>query len=122
MNEKMFSRAGSSTLPLVTDFEGFLRQARTLKAERDTGLKTLEQHPKLAPDHNAIESFWDLLQDRLLLAALVQMESRSDFIQRLRYSVTWMNSNARAHMRGLCRNQKKRAAKVLKLKGARCSY
>ena len=120
--KKMFPRAGSSTLPLVKDFEGFLRQARNLKADKDAGLKTLDQHPKLAADLNAIESIWDLLQDRLLLTAPVEMESRCDFIKRLRRTVTWMNTNARAHMRGLCRNQKKRAAKVLKLKGARCSY
>ena len=120
--KKMFSRAGSTTLPLVKDFEGFLRQARNLKAEGDAGLETLAQHPKLAADLNAIESIWDLLQDRLLLTAPVEMESRRDFIKRLRRTVTWMNTNARAHMRGLCRNQKKRAAKVLKLRDARCSY
>ena len=112
----------SSHLDMVKDFERFLRQARNLKAEKDAELKTLAQHPELAPDLNAIESIWDLLQDRLLLTAPVEMESRCDFIKRLRCAVTWMNTNARAHMRGLCRNQKKRAAKVLKLKGARCSY
>ena len=120
--KKMFSRAGSTTLPLVKDFEGFLRQARNLKAEGDAGLETLAQHPKLAADLNAIESIWDLLQDRLLLTAPVEMESRRDFIKRLRRTVTWMNTNARAHMRGLCRNQKNRADKVLKLRDARCSY
>ena len=120
--KKMFSRAGSTTLPLVKDFEGFLRQARNLKAEGDAGLETLAQHPKLAADLNAIESIWDLLQDRLLLTAPVEMESRRDFIKRLRRTVTWMNTNARAHMRGLCRNKKKRADKVLKLRDARCSY
>ena len=47
------------------------------------GLKTLPQHPKLAPDFNAIENVWDLLQDRLLLTAPVEMESRTDFTKRL---------------------------------------
>ena len=120
---KMFPRAGATKLPLIIkDFEDFLRQERNLKAEQAAGLKTLPQHPKVAPNPNAIENVWDLLQDRLLLTALVEMESRTDFIQRLRRTVTWMNTNARAHMHGLCRNQKKRAAEVLKLSGARCSF
>ena len=120
--KKLFPRAGFIKLPLLKDFEGFLRQPRNLQADDGAGLKTLPQHPKLAPDLNAIESIWDLLQDRLLLTAPVEMESRQDFIQRLRRTVTWMNTHARSHMRGLCRNQKKRAAYVLKLKGARCRY
>ena len=59
--------ARSAKLPLVKDVEGFLRQARNLKAEEGARLKTLPQHPKLAPNLNAITSIWDLLQDRLLL-------------------------------------------------------
>ena len=116
--------AGSTKLPLVKDFEGFLRQARNLKAEKeeDAGLKAPAQHPKLAPDPNSIESVWDLVQGRLLLTAPVEMESRGDFITRLRRTVTWRNTNARSHMRGLCRNQKKRAAQGLKLQRTRCSY
>ena len=51
----MFRRAGFTKLPLVKDFEGFLRQPRNLKAEENAGLKTLPQHPKLAPNLNAIE-------------------------------------------------------------------
>ena len=52
------------------------------------------------------------MQDRLL----------TDFIQRLRRTVTWTIDNARARMRGLYWNQKKRADHVLKLKGARCRF
>ena len=120
--KKVFPRAGSTKLSLVNDFERFLRQARNLKAEQDAGLKTLPQHPKLAPDVNAIESIRDLLQKRLLLTAPLEKESRQDFIRRLRRTVTRMSTNARAHMRRLWRNQKKRAAHVLKSKGARCRY
>ena len=94
----------SSHFDLVKDFEGFLRQARNLKAEEDAGLKTLAQQPKLALDLNAIERIWDLLQDRLLLTAPVEMESRRVFIKRVRRTVTWMNTNVRAYMRGFCRN------------------
>ena len=104
--KKMFSRAGSTTLPLVKDFGGFLRQAWNFQAEEDAGPEMLAQHPKLAADPNAIESIWDVLQDRLLLTAPAEMESPRDFIKCLRRTVTWMNTNARAHVRGLCRNQK----------------
>ena len=109
-------------LPLVKDFERFLREPRNLKAEEDAGSKTLEQHSKLCKDLNAIENVWDLLQDRLLLTAPVEREPRGEFVKRLRRTVNWMNENAREHMRGLCRNQKKRARHVIKLKGARCRY
>ena len=83
----------------------FLRQRRNIKAEEAAGLKTLPQHAKLAPDLNAIENVWDLIQDRLLLTASVEMDSRTDFIKRLRRTVRGMNANARVQMRGLCRNQ-----------------
>ena len=118
----MFPRMGKTKVPLVKDFEGFLRQPRNLKAEENAGFKTLKEHTKCSPDLNAIENAWDLLQDRLLLTAPVEMEARSEFVKRLRRTVTWMNTNARKHGRALCRNQKKRAAQVKKLQGARCSY
>ena len=86
--KKMFPRARSTKLPLLKDFEGFLRQPRNFQAEEGAGLKTLPQHPKLAPDLNANESIWNLLQKRLLLTAPVEMQSRQDFIQRLRRTVT----------------------------------
>lgn len=120
--KKMFPRMGKIKIPLVKDFEGFLRQPRNLKAEENAGFKTLKEHTKCSPDLNAIENAWDLLQDRLLLTAPVEIEDRSEFVTRLRRTVNWMNQNARKHGRALCRNQKKRAAQVKKLKGARCSY
>ena len=120
--KKMFPRLGKTQIPLVKDFEGFLRQPRNLKAEAAAGFKTLKEHTKCSPDLNAIENAWDLLQDRLLLTAPVEIEPRSDFVRRLRRTVSWMNANARKHGRELCRNQKKRAAQVKKLQGARCSY
>ena len=118
----MFPRLARTMLPLVKDFEGFLRQPRNLKAEDKAGFKTLQQHTKSSPDLNAIENVWDLLQDRLFLTAPVEVESRGDFVKRLRRTVNWMNLNARTQLRLFCINQKKRAAQVKKLRGARCSY
>ena len=120
--KKMFPRMGKVRIPLVKDFERFLRQPRNLKAEENAGFKTVKDHPKCSPDLNAVENAWDLLQDRLLLTAPVGLEDRPQFVKRLRRTVNWMNKNARKHGRALCRNQKKRAAQVKKLKGARCSY
>ena len=120
--KKMFPRSGKTPIPLVKDFERFLRQPRNLKAEEAAGFKTLKEHTKCSPDLNAIENAWDLLQDCLLLTAPVEMEPRSDFVKRLRRAVSWMNANARKHGRALCRNQKKRAAQIKKLQGARCSH
>ena len=120
--KKMFPRAGSTKLPIVKDFEKFLRQRRNIKAEEAAGLKTLPQHAKLAPDLNAMENVWDLIQDRLLPTAPVEMDSRTEFIKRLRRTVTWMNTHAKVQIRGVCWNQQKRAAHVLKLSGARCRW
>ena len=52
--KKMLPRAGSTRLPLVKDYERFLRQDRNLKAEEAAGLKTLREHPKVAPGRNAM--------------------------------------------------------------------
>ena len=116
------TRLGKTKSPLIKDFERLLRQRRNLAAEEAAGFTTLTQHTKASPDLNAIENAWDLLQDRLLLTAPTETESRSHFIARLRRTVNWMNVKARKHGRELCRNQKRRAAEVLKLGGARCSY
>ena len=118
----MFPRSSKTLIPVVKDFERFLRQPRNLKAEEDDCFKTLTQHSKCSPQLNAIENYWDLLQDRLLLTAPVEIESRAAFIKRLRRSVNWMNQSARQPSRGLCRNQKKRAAEMIKHHGARCRF
>ena len=116
-------------VPLVKDFERFLRWGKdqkdgydNLKAEREAGFETVKQHPKCSPDLNAIEGWWDVLQDRLLVTAPVELESRADFVKRLRRTAAWLNANARAHALKLCTNQKKRATQIKKLQGARCQW
>ena len=56
------------------------------------------------------------------MTARMEREARSEFVKRLRRTVSWMNTHARQHGRSLRRNQKKRAAGVKKLQDARCSY
>ena len=114
-------------VPLVKDFEKFLRWDRTkpydnLGAERSAGFHTVKLHPKLSPDFNAIEGWWRVLQQRLSLTAPVKLEPRAAFLKRLRRTVTWLNDNARDHGKQLCTNQKKRASSVKQLKGARCKW
>ena len=83
---------------------------------------TVAKYPKLPPDFNAIEGWWSVLQQRLSLTALVKLETRSAFLQRLKRAVTWLSNNARGHAKILCRNQKERARAVKKLRGARCKW
>ena len=54
--KKMLPHAGSTKIPIVNDYEKSLRQDNNFKAEAVAGLKTLKEHPKLAPDLNAIEN------------------------------------------------------------------
>jgi transposase len=117
----------SEKVPLVKDFERFLRWGKTkefdnMKAEDEAGYRTVQQHPKCSPDFNAIEGWWDVLQVRLNLTAPVEMERRSDFVKRLRRTVNWMNANLRKHGQLLCTNQKQRAREVKQLDGARCRW
>ena len=113
--KKMLPRLGKTRNP----FSGGLRRCFVtvshLRAGEDAGFKTLNAHAKRSPDLNAVENAWDLLQDRLLLTAPVQLEA-------LRQIVGWMDQNARKSGRALRRDQKKRATQVKKLKGARCSF
>ena len=114
-------------VPLIKDFEKFLRwgsdkQFDNMKAERDAGFETVKKHPKLSPDLNAIEGWWRVLQQRLQLSAPTSLESRPDFLKRLRRTVTWLNCNAKQHGKLLCTNQKERARAVKKLQGARCKW
>ena len=114
-------------VPLVKDYEKFLRWDKTkefdnMGAERAAGFNTVKQHPKVSPDLNAIEGWWRVVQQRLYLTAPVALESRADFLKRLRRTVDWLNKNARAQAKKLCTNQKERARAVKKLDGARCKW
>jgi hypothetical protein len=107
---------------LVKDYEKCLWQERNLTAEKKAGYDVVGNYPKCSPDLNAIEGWWGRLKNLLIERAPTKLESRSDFLRRLRRTVSWLNQNARAKGRNLCTNQKKRARQVLHLKGARCKY
>ena len=76
----------------------------------------------LIPDLNAIEGWWHRMKRRLDETAPTEMETRSDFLVRLRRVVHWLNENAAGDALALCQNQKERAKAVQKLQGARCKW
>ena len=73
-------------------------------------------------DFNAIEGWWHRIRQRLEKFSPEAMESRSEFVQRLRRTVTWLNENSSADAVSLCTNQKVRARQVKSLEGARCKW
>ena len=66
-------------------------------------------YPKQSPDVNAIEGWWKVLRDRLDLTAPEEIESREEFVTRLRRTVAWLDINDREHAVALARNQQARA-------------
>ena len=107
---------------LVQDHEWCLWNAKSLAALKKAGFSVLEDYPKSSPDLNAIEGWWHRLKVRLNETAPTEMETRQDFLVRLRRTVNWLNDNAAADALKLCTNQKVRARDVLKLKGARTKW
>ena len=107
---------------LVQDHERCLWQDRCMKALRLAGCHALQIYPKHSPDFDAIEGWWRVLRDRLEMTALEEMETRAQFLFRLRSTVRWLNEHMRDNALLLSRNQKARAADVLKLEGARTKW
>ena len=71
---------------------------------------------------HAIEGWWKVLRDRLDLTAPEEIESRLEFVTRLRRTVAWLNINDREHAVALARNQKVRARAILHQEGARTKW
>ena len=83
---------GDCTL-IVQDFERCLRCDEPLAAMRDIGVALVEDYPKCSQDLNACENAWKLLKDRLYETLPTHLESREDFVTRLRSAVLWINKN-----------------------------
>ena len=89
---------------------------------KEAGFSVLENYPVQSPDLNAIEGWWHRIRQRLDETAPEEMETRSEFLVRLRRTVHWLNENAADDALHLAQNQKERAKEVKDLKGARCSF
>ena len=107
---------------IVQDHERCLWQDRNVRALRVAGCLLVTQHTKYSPDLNAIEGQWRILRERLELTAPVEIESREQFITRLRTTVTWLNTNRSEDALALCVNQKQRARDLELLDGAKTKW
>ena len=91
---------------LIQDHERCLLSEDSQQAIADAGLQLQTDFPKRSPDLNAIEGVWKLLRDALVKNAPSHVESRSEFVARLRRTVTQINRKSRALMTSFCTNQK----------------
>ena len=107
---------------IVQDYEACLRCDEPLEEFKKLRVSLVEDYPRCSQDLNAIENAWKLLRDRLAETLPSEMESREDFVVRLRNAVRWINENCSAQLRRFCTNQKERATELLRLKGSRISW
>ena len=107
---------------IVQDFETCLRCEEPLAAMRKIGVELVEDYPKCSQDLNAIENAWKLLKDRLYDTLPTQLETREDFVCRLKNAVAWLNRNKHDDLLYLSHNQKERAKELLLNKGGRTSW
>ena len=107
---------------LVQDHEKALWTAEPRSAMKRIGLKLLTMFPKCSQDLNAIETAWRELRSRLYDTEPMEMETRAEFVARLRGAVRWVNRNRKSLLRELCSDQKARAEEVILRKGNRTSY
>ena len=107
---------------LVQDHEKALWCDEPRQAMKDNGIELLESYPKCSQDLNVIETAWRELRARLADTEPVQMESREDFLKRLRLAVAWVNRNRSDCLGNLCFAQQDRARDVKEQKGGRTKH
>ena len=83
----------------------------------------LRNYQKYSPDIIAIEGVWRLVRERLCKTEPAGIETRAQFLGRLRRQVEWLNSNSRDQLMYFCTNQKERAHKIIEVtKGGKCRF
>ena len=107
---------------LVSDFEKCLRATGPLKALAQIGVELVEGYPRSSQDFNAVENCWDILRERLKVTLPRGLESRVDFIVRLKQAVAWMNRSQRDQLEYYALNQKERCRDCLLLDGGRTQW
>ena len=128
MVEKDFAAWRKKCLPrggrvfVVKDYERFLRSEANIAAEAKAGCVQVPMFPKSSPDLNAVEGWWRKLKLYLEEREPTEMETREQFLRRLRRAVDFLNKRCRSQGRRLCRNQKERASQCKKLRGARTKW
>ena len=88
----------------------------------DAGIIVSHMHPKYSADLNPIENAWALLRSRLADTLPAKVESREEFIVRLRAAVAWLNRNQKAAMEKMSASMKERTQAVQDNRGHRASW
>lgn len=105
-----------ATVHLVQDHERCLWSKTSLAALGEVSgvrLQVLENYPSCCQDLNAIETVWREVRARLAQTEPTRMETRPEFLRRLRTAVRWCNENRAQYLLELCQEQKVRARDVL---------
>ena len=87
-----------------------MRSELTTAAEAKAGCDQVSLYPKNPHDFNAIEGWRRKLKLYLEEREPTTMETREEFIRRLRRAIDHLKSRCRAQGRKLRRNQKERAS------------
>ncbi|CAK0888840.1 unnamed protein product, partial [Prorocentrum cordatum] len=83
---------------LVQDHERCLWAEEPRCALREQGIHLLEHYPRCSQDLNAIEAAWREVRARLAATEPDSIETRDQFIVRLRAAVAWVNVRRRAYL------------------------
>ena len=86
------------------------------------GVNLLKNFPKCSQDINPIETVWRELRSRLAETQPASLESRVEFIARLRSAVAWVNRNRSAFLYKLCNCQAEWASDVRAQHGGRTKH
>ena len=100
---------------LVCDYEGCLRSDAAVHALEKINLPSVEDYPVSSQDFNAMENVWAILKQRLDETVPKALESREDFVKRLKSAVQWANRARADQLWRLCTDQKERADECLKM-------
>ena len=119
---KALGRKAKKGVFLVQDHEKALWRDVAREAMVSVGINLLENFPKSSQDLNPIETAWRELRARLYVTAPAAIESREDFIRRLRLAVAWLNVNRASYFEKICGAQKEWARDVEDMDGARTKH
>ena len=111
-----------STVHLVQDHERALWCDEPLAAMDANDIHLLRNYPKCSQDLNPAETAWRELRARLDETMPTKMETRGEFIARLRNAVSWLNSNRADYFMKICNSQVEWADDVKAMQGGRTKH
>ena len=107
---------------LIQDHERALWTDEAREAMAENGVELVERYPKCSQDLNLIETAWRELRERLYATEPMKIETREEFIIRLRLAVQWVNRNRRRYLCNEGYSQKDRAKDVMANDGGRTQH